>query len=108
MAGFQAIYRGVFKQQQIAVAVIGSRRAWVTVFFYSICSDIFGKVIQQTHGQGGQVARCGGVSRFGQAFRVFVTGAVHPQHLGLLIHHLNEAFGRAAHALGQRHGGVIA
>ena len=44
----------------------------------------------------------------GQAFGVLVAGVLHAQRLGLLVHELDEVLDRAAHALGQRHGGVVA
>ena len=48
------------------------------------------------------------MSRLGQALRVFVAGAVHAQNLGLLVHHLDKAFYRAADAFSQSYRGVIA
>ena len=44
----------------------------------------------------------------GQAFRVLVARVLHAERLGLLVHEFDEMLDRAAHAFGQRHGGVVA
>ena len=79
VAGFQAIDRGVAKQQQIAVAVVGGGRAGVAVFLDGVVADVLGEIGHQAGGQHAQIARGGGVAGFGQAFGVFVAGVFHAQ-----------------------------
>ena len=67
-----------------------------------------GKSLHQPAGQHAQVARGGDVAGLSQAFGVFVAGAIHAPGPSLVVHQLDEVFIRAAHAFGQRHGGVVA
>ena len=108
VAGFEAVHRGVAEQQNIAVAFVGSRRAWVTPTLNGVKARILRKVLQQTVRQSGQVGCRAGVPRRGKALGVNKAGLTQAQGLGLAVHALDKRVDRACHPFGQGHSGVVA